>query len=440
LIGYALPGIPLAALTLPLYILLPTFYAQALGLPLAAIGFALFIVRIVDAVGDPLIGTLSDRIGTKIGRRKTWFAASIPVTVVATYALFWPPLDAGTTYLIGWGILLSLGYTMAILPYTAWGAELSADYDGRARISAFREGFILLGTLVAIALPFTLFSLEDADSFHGLAALAVLVAICLPLFGGFMLWRVPEPQNVSTTSVSWKKGLAHMRRNKPFLRLLSAFLLNGFANGLPATLFILFVDARLGAPDLQGPFLFIYFASGLVGIPLFLALARRSSKHRAWSVSMLVACAVFVFALTLGEGDLWQFGAICVLTGLCVGADLSLPASIQADVIDVDTEGSGDQRSGAYFAAWSLATKLALALAAGLAFPILGWLGFNAEDVAASTEVSLGGLVVLYAGIPIVLKLCAVALVWNFPLDREEQGRLASSIRDKADQRSTSTA
>jgi Na+/melibiose symporter-like transporter len=108
---------------------------------------------------------------------------------------------------------------------------------------------------------------------------------------------------------------------------------------------------------------------------------------------------------------------------------LSLPSSIQADVIDVDTAASGDQRSGAYFAAWSLATKLALALAAGIAFPLLGYFGFDAENVASTSEQSIQVLVILYAGVPIVLKFCAVALIWNFPLDRAQQEQLSAIIR-----------
>lgn len=114
LLAYAAPGIPLAALTLPLYILLPTFYADALGLPLAAIGGALFIVRIADAASDPIIGWASDRFTWRGGRRKIWFAASIPLVVVATIALFWPPATVGIGYLTAWGIALSIGYTMAI--------------------------------------------------------------------------------------------------------------------------------------------------------------------------------------------------------------------------------------------------------------------------------------------------------------------------------------
>ncbi|MEO0635804.1 MAG: MFS transporter [Pseudomonadota bacterium] len=428
MLAYGAPGVPLAALTLPLYILLPEFYADALGLPLAAIGTALFAIRIADAASDPLIGWASDRFGNRFGRRKTWFLASIPVVVTATFALFWPPIDVSVAYLIGWGIILSIGYTMAILPYSAWGAELSGDYDERARVTASREGFILLGTLLAIAVPFSFFGLDDASAFHGLAALAVLVAITLPVFGGLALWRVPEPDDVSKTRLSILSGLRQMRANGPFLRLLLAYLLNGLANGLPASLFLFFVAGVLQAPDWQGPLLFLYFLCGVAGVPLFTAIARRTSKHRSWSISMLSACLVFAFALNLGPGDTTAFAIICVLTGLCVGGDLALPSAIQADVIDVDTAAGGEQRSGTYFAAWSLATKLSLALAAGIAFPILGFAGFDAADPSATTGSGLTALSWLYAGVPIALKVVAATVIWNFPISRDSQLETRASI------------
>ena len=222
LLLYALPGIPLAVLTLPLYILLPTFYAQALGLPLAAIGTAFFVIRLVDAFSDPIIGSLSDSVIGPLGRRRSWFVFSLPLTAGAAFMLFWPPANAGVTHLLFWGVMLSLGYTASILPYNAWGAELSSNYAMRARGSAYREGFILIGTLIAVALPFTFFTMEDASAFHGLAALSVFVVICLPLLGGLMVWRLPEPENRSRQKVSVREGLSEMRANGPFLRVLAA--------------------------------------------------------------------------------------------------------------------------------------------------------------------------------------------------------------------------
>ena len=108
LLAYALPAVPLAALTLPLYSFIPVFYAEALGVSLAAMGFALFAVRLIDAVNDPVIGHLADRFRFRFGRRRTWFALSLPLLMVGVWKLFWPPLDADAGYVFVWTLVLSV--------------------------------------------------------------------------------------------------------------------------------------------------------------------------------------------------------------------------------------------------------------------------------------------------------------------------------------------
>lgn len=424
---YALPAMPLAALTLPLYILVPTFYAQAVGLSLAATGTALLVVRLFDAFNDPLIGIVADRLRTPFGRRRTLFAISLPICALAAMMVFWPPVDAGAAYLAGWGAVLSLGYTAAVIPFFAWGAEMAGDYRTRSTIAGWREGLTLTGTLVAIALPFAI-GVDDASGFHGLALLGVTVAIALPVLGLYMVWRVPEPSEFTRTPVAWRDGLGHLRANRPFVRLIVAFFLNGLANGIPATLFLFFVADYLGAEAMRGPLLFLYFACGIAGVPLATWASRKIGKHRAWSLGMIAACVIFAPVPLLSQGDVAAFAVICAATGLLVGFDLAIPPAIQADVIDVDTASSGEQRSGLYFATWGLATKLSLALAVGLAFPLLDLFGFEAGAGPDQGTTPLMALAVIYALVPVCLKLAAICLMWRFPLDEARQAALRQTI------------
>lgn len=426
IIAYALPAVPLAALTLPLYVLVPTFYTETLGLSLASVGLTLLLVRVFDAVNDPLIGWAADRFRPAFGRRRSLFAISLPLTAVAAFMLFWPPTDVTTAWLVVWGLLLSLGYTCALIPFSAWGAELATDYHGRSRITGWREGLTLVGTLIAIALPFAI-GFDRPDGVHGLAALGFVVLIALPLFGAVAIFFTPEPVEHSRRRVDLKTGLGHLARNRPFVRLIAAFFLNGLANGIPATLFLYFVSARLGLPDARGPLLFLYFLCAIAGVPLATWAARRFGKHRAWCYGMLVACAAFAPAPLLPEGSLMAFAAICCVTGLLLSFDLVLPPAIQADVIDVDTAASGEQRSGTYFAAWSLATKLSLAGGVGIVFPALAGFGFDPASSAASGE-GLTALAIAYAWVPIAAKLVSIAIMWNFPLDEAAQKSLRTSI------------
>lgn len=417
LASYAAPSLPLAALALPLYLVVPTFYAEALGLPLAAIGAILLAVRIVDAVLDPAIGLAADRWPQR-QRRKAWLGAVALPLCAAAFALFWPPANAATGWLASFAVLVSTGYTAMMLPYWALGAELSDDYNERSAIAAWREGFALAGTILAVALPFSI-GWKDPSALHGLALIGIGVAAGLPLAVLVLLWGVDEPEAKAAARRSPVAAVAIMAANPHFVRLLAAFLFNSLANALPATLFLLFVDQRLGAGEWRGPLLVFYFACAIVGMPLWTALSRRITKHRAWCLAMLAACVSFLPAAFLGTGDLWAFILICVASGICLGADLVLPASMQADVIETNRLNTGDSQAALFFAAWALVTKLALALAVGLAFPLLAVFGFDAVNPGLSTPKSLWALSALYAGLPVVLKLVAIGLMWNFSLNEK---------------------
>ena len=427
LIVYALPAVPLAALTLPLYSFIPTFYAETLGLPLAGIGFALFLVRAFDAVNDPVAGVLADRFRPAFGRRRIWFAASVPLVMIGVWKVFWPPLEADVWYLGLWSLVLSVGYTFAILSFSAWGAELETSYEGRSRVAGMREGLTLMGLLLAITIPFSL-GWEDAGAFHGFALLALCVVVALPIFTALTVSLVPEPKEHSTTRIGLVEGALQIKSNSEFIRLASAFFLNGFGNSIAATLFLFFCSAKLGLEDLRGPLFLIYFLCGVISVPFWNWVAGQTSKHRAWCIAMIFAAIVFSPTPFLPEGSAWGFGAICVLSGLALGADIALPPSMQADVIDIDTARTGEQRSGVYFSLWSLATKMSLALAAAAAFALLDWFGFDAQTPENSTAAGLVALGFLYGWGPIVLKLPALALMWNFPLDRTQVRELRAQI------------
>jgi Na+/melibiose symporter-like transporter len=410
LLAYGALALPLAALNLPLYLILPTFYAAERGLGLAAVGAALLAARLFDALTDPLIGEASDRLRRRLPR-KLWVLAASPLLVLASWQLFVPAEGVGVGHLLLWTCAAYLAWTAVILPYQAMGAEISDDPNERSRLAGAREAFVLLGILLAAATP----TLVQAAGWTGhgatLAALFVGMSLLLPL-GLVLLWTVPEPaQAAPAPGPGLVQGFRLLGQNRPFARLLAAFVLNGIANGLPATLFLLFVTHGLDRPDAAGPLLLLYFVAGIAGIPLWLKLSYRIGKARAWATAMLSACLVFAFVPLLGPGDLTAFALICLLSGLSLGADLALPASIQADIIDADRKAVGRWRSGLFFAVWSMASKLALALAAGIALPLLQLAGFRTDGANGAS--ALLALALLYAALPVLLKLAATALVWR---------------------------
>jgi len=213
--------------------------------------------------------------------------------------------------------------------------------------------------------------------------------------------RAPAPRRGLFT------GMSEPLRDPLFLPLLAVFVANGIASAIPATLVLFFVADVLDAEARQGMLLALYFVAGAAGMPLWIRLSAAIGKVRSWGLAMLAAIAAFIWAGFLGAGDTVAFAAICVLSGLALGADLALPPSILADVIG---RGGRMESTGAYFGVWTLATKLNLALAAGIALPLLAVLGYTpgTDDPAA-----LRSLAFVYAVVPCALKLVAVAtLAW----------------------------
>jgi glycoside/pentoside/hexuronide:cation symporter, GPH family len=427
LAAYGAPGLPLAALTLPVYVLLPAFYLQHTQLSQTAIGLILLFIRVFDGFTDPVAGYLSDRTPARLGRRRVWMLAALPVCCLAVWMVFVPPATAGAVYFALWMAVLTIGWTMMIVPYNAWGAELSDDYHVRSQVTAVREALVVTGTLVALILP-AVVAQQGGSAAEGLRTLALFTVCGLAAAVLVCAVCVPDRAPLRSGGLSLKEGLPFVAANTAFRRLILAFFLNGFANGLPATLFILFVAHALGRPDMQGPLLILYFLCGVVSVPFWVWAAKRWSKHRVWCAAMLWACAFFLLTpFVAHDGGLWGFVAICVLTGASLGADLVLPGSMQADVIDADEAASGVQRAGLYFAFWGVATKLALAAAIGISFPLLDAMGFDA-GVTAQNPDALMTLVALYALMPVALKLGAIALMWRFPIDRAAHDALRARI------------
>ena len=389
---------------------------------MSLVGVLLLLSRATDVISDPLVGLLADWLPAE-SRRKWLMAIATPLLMASIWALFVPPENVSGWWLLMWSLAVYLAWTLLTLPYMAWGAELSSDYDERSTITASREGLVVAGTLFAASLPLIM-GISSEQPGEALSLLAQSLLIVLPITIGLCLWRVAEPK-IERQALAFRHGLTLLNENILFKRLLFAYLMNGIANGLPATLFLLFVSHVLAMPEKFGLLLTVYFISGLIGLPIGLRLAKRYSKHRVWSFSMLWAILIFMWVPFLGEHDFIPFLIICVLSGLSLAIDMALPASIQADVIDVDSAKGGGRRTGFFFGLWGMTTKLSLALAVGISFPLLSILGFNTSGLVESNTLALS---LMYGLLPIPFKLLAAFTMWRFPLDRNQHLALKKQI------------
>ena len=405
LFAYGLFGMPLAMAALPIYVHLPKFYGDHMGVPLAALGGVLLLLRLADGVIDPVLGAWSDRAGS----RKRLIALAVPVLAVGMVALFAPQVS-GTVPLLAWlGVALAavyLAFSLATISHNAWGAELSRDPVERTRITAMREGLALSGVVIASVAPALIGG--DGGEAAGLPRFAFGYALFLLLCAAITLGVAPAVGRSRDLRQFRFADMAAPLKDPTFRRLLWAFMANGIASAIPATLVLFYIADVLQVEGRQGLFLALYFIAGAAGMPLWVKLSARLGKVRAWRVAMAVAIAAFVWAASLGAGDAAAFAVICALSGLALGADLAIPPSLLADVIGRDGRMHG---TGTYFGLWTLATKLNLALAAGIALPLLGYLGYSpgSRDPAA-----VHALALVYAAAPCVLKICAIAALHQF--------------------------
>ena len=405
---YGLMGLPLAFVALPLYVLLPNHYARSFGVPLATLGLLLLGARLFDAFIDPLLGRWSDRLFARSPMLVLrWAAVAAFGLAWGFVALFFPPVRGQTALLLWASGALALtyaAYSALSVMHQSWGAMLGGDEVQRSRIVAWREGLGLAGVVLASISPVAL----------GLPGTTALFFIALT--AGWIAWRVAArpASGVTTDSARLTAGTpAPPAWGLPFTRpafraLLAVFLVNGIASAVPATLLLFFVQDRLQAPPAWEPlFLGSYFLCAALAIPLWLRLVAAIGLVRTWGLGMLLSIAVFVFAAGLGAGDTTAFLVVCALSGVALGTDLALPGALLAGIIA--QSGDRGRAEGAYFGWWNFATKLNLALAAGIALPALGALGYvpGTRDPAA-----LETLTIAYCLLPCALKLLATALLY----------------------------
>lgn len=406
LLAYGALGFPLAFAALPLYVHVPRLYADSVGLPLALVGGVLLLTRFADALIDPLLGQWSDRLGN----RRRLIAFALPLLALGLVALLAPPAGGGATWLVLTLALTFIGFSLASINYHAWGAEIGETPQERVRVTAAREMFALAGVVVAAALP-SLLARDSATALQhlGWIFVPVLALAALATFAGAPPAAVPAgpaPQGLPLRAVF---------DDPRFRRLLIVLAAGGISSAIPATLVLFFIADVLQLQEWQGLFLVIYFVCGGLALPGWVALARRHGKVRAWMASMVLAVVSFVWAFLLDAGDGLAFALICAASGAALGAELALPPALLADLLaDGRRAGRKAAGAGAYFGVWNFVTKFNLALAAGIALPLVSLGGYKVGAGSTAAAPGLLGLAAVYALLPAAIKLISLLLLWRW--------------------------
>lgn len=441
LLGYGNLAFPLAFLGYPLGLFLHPYYATELGLGLAAISTVLLATRIFDFVTDPLMGWLSDRTRSRFGRRRPYVLMGVPITMLGVWKLFFPEPPVDIWYMLIWNSVMYLGWTVMLLPYGAWGGELSRDYLERSRIMSVRQVFTiagLIGSAGVIWLSQQYLGKETPGDV--LDTLGTIVLVLLPVCVVVLLLMVPEPKrDVPSNMPSLPRSVFSLLKVGPFRRIVFMGLAIVAGEASRHSVAYFFIQDVLNAGDRIGLAYTGYFIFGVLAIPMWQWLAKRYGKHRTLAIAMVNGALTSMGTVALGPGDFAVFFVLFVIKGLSFGAFAYLPLAMIADVVDVDRAMHRQQRAGMFFAFHAAMDKVGMALGLFVALQLLNLSGYDPQGIE-TTAFGLAALRIEYAILPGLFFLLATAIIWNYPLTQSRHEALISRLDRRAQREAAAMA
>ncbi len=401
--SYALFSGMLAFVGLPIYIHAPKFFVDEYGVSLTAIGTALLLVRLLDFVQDPALGWFSDRLQKA---KQLVVAGAGIVLAAALYGLFGinAPFNPLIWFVVCVAVLFTAFSFLTIMFY-AQGIQKADKIGemGHVRLAAWRETGALIGVCAACIAPLIL---QNAFPSFGrpLALFAIFFAV-LTLIAVFAMkseWTAGTKQN--------KEIRIPILQDKILRRLLLIAFLNAAPVAVTSSLFLFFVEYRLGAADAAGPLLLAFFLSAAASVPLWGMAARKYGAKAVLLIGMALSVIAFGFALNLQSGQIMAFAAVCIASGAALGADMTLLPALFARRVTAISDAGGQA-----FGLWSFCSKATLAIAAVTMLPALEASGFQVGQT--NSQEALHMLSILYALVPCILKILAFTCLFFTKLE-----------------------
>ena len=427
------------------------FLTDVVGLEPRLASVAALVGILWDAVNDPLIGILTDRMRSRWGRRRP-FLLFFAIPFGLSFMLLWwaPPWHSQIALAATVTLAFMVSDTMETLcsvPFSSLLPELSPDYDERTTLTSFRMFFNLLASLVtAVAAPAIVDAalaagmtqqqgyLLVAGLFGGLAAVPYLVifAVVRERYGA-----VDRPQE----TVTFKQTVSTAWANVPFRFATLIYMLNWItfdivALALPFYLLYWIAQGNMLASvtllgvslPLESAVFAILLITAIIALPFWLWLSHRKGKHIAYIIGMVFWAGVQLGIFSVQPGHMPLVLWMSFLAGLSVSAAHVLPDAMFPDVIEWDELRTGRRQEGIYYGVKNFVRKMTGALAIFLALQVLGWFGYKSPPEGATTftqsPVTLTAIRMLIGPLGALLLFSAVITTWFYPLTRERHGRI----------------
>lgn len=433
LAAFSMASIPVGALTTPLLVHLPPHYAGLLGLPLAAVGLIFFAVKVMSIFFDPAAGLFMDLTRTRIGRYRFWLLLAAPVLMIGVWMLFRAEVGVSKNFLLGWLIVLYIGYSLLGLSQSAWGAVLATSYNERSRVYAWAHVTGTVGTVAVLLLP-TLLKVPEAAV---VPMMGLLIVASIPVTALIVAFGVPEPvvpRRAATDRLSWRDFPTLILR--PTMgRLLAADLLFTFGPAITSPLYLFFMRQARGYSLAEANVMLLFFiVAAIPCAPLWALASNRWGKHRtlmAAAASYSVAQGLIFF---VPGQTFWLMAPAMFFAGGILAALGFLVRAMVADVGDEVRHETGKDRVGLLYSLVSSTSKVGTASAVLVTFAILDKVGFNAAPGAVNTESAMQGLTLTFAIAPVVLVMLGAFAVRGYSLNREKHAAIRADLeaRDAA--------
>jgi GPH family glycoside/pentoside/hexuronide:cation symporter len=400
-----------------------------LGASLA--GTALLVGKIWDGAIDPLIGTLTDRTRSRLGRRRPWMLAGAISILVMMTLMFTNPRIANQALLFVWVlvvyILMVTAYSIISIPYGALTPELTKDYDERTTLNAFRMSFAVVGTFVgsqAVAPVRALFA--DAD--RGWTAVGLVMSAVIAITALITFFTVREPKRAAEEAreqQGLRKTYLAALKNKPFVLALLTYMLHMMGTNIVQAALIFFYKYVAwnndGGAAADGEFAFalmFFIVAALLFIPVWTVISKRIGKKWAYNLGMgLFALAVLaVFFLAQGRG-VWFMRALMAIAGVGFSTNYVMPYAIIPDAVELDYAQNGVRREGVFYGMWNFINQLGVAFALALNGWVLGWFGY-VPNVAQDATSKLG-IRLLVGPIAAAFVVLGIVVLSFYPITRK---------------------
>ncbi len=377
------------------------FATDVLLIAPGVVGVLFAIAKLWNAVADPLIGSWSDRTRSRLGRRRPFLLAALPLLALGFEPLWTPPEALGGRGLLVWvSVALLLFYTAVTaytLPHAALGVELSADSHQRTRLFGARQMSLTIGMLLSFGAIQLVMNAGDPRAMAAWIALPSALAAVALLAVTPLLVPDPAPAVAQRGAASLGAGLRSVWDNRPARVLLFVYFVESLGVGAVGVMAPYVSRYLVARPDLVGLLPAAYVLSGVVAIPLWVRVSRTRGKRETWLATMWLAAFAFAGMFFFGD-EVAPLMTLLVVAGAAMGSGSVLSAAILADLIEEDAERSGERKEGIYSAAMHFVMKFGTTLATAASGLLLSAVGFvpNAEQ----TPAGLLGIRILFAGLP----------------------------------------